>query len=232
MKRRDVPKFGSVECEQLLCWMRAGALDDTERDIAVRLITHSVLDYVRPVAAKRVGRFPTPLYSGESGTDDLIQDVLVDVLRKLNAGELDPARGVRAFVGTIVHRKVVNAIRSAKIRRTDLESAMLPPKVGAGEASDGGFFETVASSDGDAVPDRVVDHSRMYEALKRCLSALQELHRWAVLMKDEQLMTNEQIASHLGTSCKTARNWIRGGRDSVRACMSRQGFDQQWLAED
>ncbi|MGD9695756.1 MAG: RNA polymerase sigma factor [Thermoleophilia bacterium] len=146
--------------------------------------------------ARRAGRVAMPIASialgGRDAAADVVQDVVVDVLRDLR-GLRDPL-AFDAWVRRIASRRVVRAARTERLRR----SRELPI---ADDLADGG---------GES---RVLVRMSVADALRR----LPARQRVALSLRYAHDLTDAEIADALGCRPGTAASLLSRGREALRA---------------
>jgi RNA polymerase sigma-70 factor, ECF subfamily len=65
-----------------------------------------------------------------------------------------------------------------------------------------------------------LDHSGEGHDLKRCLGALREDYRNAVILAYMNGLTHEELSEQLGKPLGTIKSWVRRGLDQLKDCMS------------
>lgn len=126
--------------------------------------------------------------------EDLAQETFVELYR---AAAHYQARGsFKAFLFTIARRKMIDSYR--KRSRRPLEYI---------DPTD--FVMQQAQADSDHC-------SEIEEAFHRALSQLPENQRSAILMRQQQELSYEEIADSLGASLSAVKSWIHRARTQLR----------------
>ena len=134
----------------------------------------------------------------EAAAADLMQDVLVLVLRKLREGAVREPERLASFVLGTARQTVVDARRSGRRRARILEAFPVDLMPGVEE---------------DAEP---IDSER----LKLCLAALPERDRAVLLMTFYDDRPADAVAAELKLSAGNVRVIRHRGLDRLRACMT------------
>lgn len=132
--------------------------------------------------------------------EDALQDTLVLIWRK--AGQFDAERGSgRAWIYAILRNRCLTMIRDGS-REIATETDKLERRL-----------------DDDTVDQawQTLGHD---SDLRRCLEALQQEKREAVLMSYVLGCTHGEIAGRLGAPLGTTKTWLRRGLAALRECMS------------
>ncbi|MGF1502103.1 MAG: sigma-70 family RNA polymerase sigma factor [Paracoccaceae bacterium] len=133
--------------------------------------------------------------------EDAVQDAFVAIWRK--AGQYDPARGsARGWIYAILRNRALNMLRDGR-RET-------------GVAPD----ELESLGDQDETLTRAFERLDEQSALRRCLAALDDRKRRAVLMAYVFGYTHGEIAGRLNAPLGTAKAWLRRGLAALRECLS------------
>jgi RNA polymerase sigma-70 factor (ECF subfamily) len=134
-----------------------------------------------------------------SQSEEVAQEVLVEVWR--GASRFDAGKGsAMAWVATIAHRRAVDRVRSEQ-RSAKREQRAAPAAIAYDEVA-----ETV-----EANLDR--------ERVRRCLGALTELQRQAVILAYYGGYTYREVAGLLGVPTGTVGTRMRDGLIRLRDCL-------------
>ncbi len=132
---------------------------------------------------------------------EVTQDVMVEVWR--TAGRFRPELGsARAWVLVLAHRRAVDRVRSVRARGEREEKAALLDRTTP--------FDEVAAE---------VEERDEHAQVRRCLSALTEVQREAVLLAFYQGMTYREVARSLESPEGTVKSRLRDGLQRLRECL-------------
>jgi RNA polymerase sigma-70 factor (ECF subfamily) len=131
--------------------------------------------------------------------EDVLQDAFLQIWK--GAHTYKPQLGsARGWIYTVVRHRALSEIRKAG-REVQVEADTL---------------DTLAELAGHEHPDEHVDGV----AIARCLEALDEQKRGAIVMAYVDGYTQEQIAQRTSAPLGTVKSWIRRGLQSLKECLS------------
>ncbi|RUT32507.1 sigma-70 family RNA polymerase sigma factor [Arsenicitalea aurantiaca] len=133
--------------------------------------------------------------------EEVVQESFVTAWQR--AAQFDPERGnARAWLTTIVRNRSLNMLRDGA--RVDHH--------------DGETLEALGDRVGDAhdAYDRLPDR----DALKACLSRLDETKRRSILLCYVVGMSHGEVAAKLDAPLGTVKAWIRRGMSALQECMA------------
>ncbi|MCY0944897.1 ECF RNA polymerase sigma factor SigK [Streptomyces antarcticus] len=132
---------------------------------------------------------------------EVTQDVMIEVWR--TAGRFRPELGsAKAWVLVLAHRRAVDRVRAVRARGEREGKAALLDRTTP--------FDEVAAE---------VEEREEYAQVRRCLSALSEVQREAVLLAFYQGMTYREVARSLSSPEGTVKSRLRDGLQRLRACL-------------
>lgn len=132
---------------------------------------------------------------------EVTQDVMIEVWR--TAGRFRPELGsAKAWVLVLAHRRAVDRVRSVRARGEREEKAALLDRTTP--------FDEVAAE---------VEERDEHAQVRRCLSALSEVQREAVLLAFYQGMTYREVARSLSSPEGTVKSRLRDGLQRLRECL-------------
>lgn len=133
--------------------------------------------------------------------EEVIQDSFVAVWR--SAARFDPGRGsARGWLTTIVRNRALNVVRdSSRLELVDPQTL-----------ADLGDRDADAASAYDRLPDG--------NALRHCLSQLDDNKRRAILLAYVVGMSHGEVAGRLAAPLGTVKAWIRRGTLALQECLS------------
>ncbi|MFD3755642.1 ECF RNA polymerase sigma factor SigK [Streptomyces sp. NPDC058622] len=132
---------------------------------------------------------------------EVTQDVMIEVWR--TAGRFRPELGsAKAWVLVLAHRRAVDRVRAVRARGEREGKAALLDRTTP--------FDEVAAE---------VEEREEHARVRRCLSALSEVQREAVLLAFYQGMTYREVARSLSSPEGTVKSRLRDGLQRLRACL-------------
>lgn len=184
---------------QLKSWLAAVARGDAH---AFRLLYEAT--------SPKLFGFALRILNKRELAEDVLQESFVRVWN--SAGSYEPALAApMTWLTTIVRNKAFDSLR----RRDDAEEidaeTFDKEVMSALESREPTPFEALALS-GDA------------QALARCLSALEGLHRQAIALAYYHDLSHTEVAEQMTLPVGTVKTWIRRGLERLRRCMgTREG---------
>jgi RNA polymerase sigma-70 factor (ECF subfamily) len=157
--------------------------------------------------APRIYNLARRMLGNDADAEDVTQDVLLQVVRKL-----DTFRG-DSQIATWLHRVTVNAALAHRQKRANREKH---------EASEGvsGVLETVAPAAGvkrwDVAPDEPVLAAEQHEVIERAVGQLPEPYRDVYLLADVEGLPNSEIGEMLGLSVPAVKSRLHRARMQMR----------------
>jgi RNA polymerase sigma-70 factor (ECF subfamily) len=129
---------------------------------------------------------------------DAVHDAFLQVWR--NAASFDPARGgAEAWLLSMVRYR---ALDIARRRGREISDEDVPERI-----------------DEDPDPLARLEQSRDAEALRACLSELEEERRRVIVLAFVDGLSHSEVADRLKAPLGTVKSWIRRGLQSLRACL-------------
>jgi len=182
--------------EHLLQGLRAG--EDEAFEALIRVFGGRML-----AAARRI-------LGNEEDAQDALQEAFLSAFRKIDTFE------GQAKLGTWLHRIAINAalmkLRSRRRRREQDIGELLPNFTG-----DGHFVEAPArwseSAEGPALRHEVQD------VVRAGIDRLPENYRIAILLRDIEELSNEEVAEHLGVTVNAAKIRVHRARMALREAL-------------
>jgi RNA polymerase sigma-70 factor (ECF subfamily) len=166
-----------------------------------------------------IGRFQQPVYSlvcrlindpGDAG--DVVQDVFLKVFRSI--GSFRGQSSLKTWIYRIAVNEAHNRRRWFGRRRR--------PEVGleAGEDGEHGFLETL--HDAGRSPYDLALSAEWRAAIEKALEGLNPVFRTAVVLRDVEELSYEEIAEVLEVSLGTVKSRILRGREALRSSLAEQ----------
>ncbi len=133
---------------------------------------------------------------------DIAEDVLQEAFVKIweRSWQYDPAKGeALAWLATVTRHCALDRLRKQPRSHVAFDEAI----VAEVDAQLGQLTETMGEA-GD---------------LRRCLAALREDFRKAVVLAYVNGFTHEELAEQLGKPMGTVKSWVRRGLEQLKGCM-------------
>lgn len=130
--------------------------------------------------------------------EDVLQDAFVKIWER--SWQYDPAKGeAMAWLATVTRHTALDQMRKQPRMQVAFDEAIVDEIDG----QLGQLTETMGEA-GD---------------LRRCLSALREDYRKAVVLAYVNGLTHEELAEQFGKPMGTVKSWVRRGLEQLKACM-------------
>jgi RNA polymerase sigma-70 factor (ECF subfamily) len=126
--------------------------------------------------------------------EDLTQETFIELHRA--APRYQPQGSFQAFIFTLARRRMIDSYRKQSRRPLDFVDPATPLMQLQEEASD--------------------HKAEIEEAFHRALATLSENQRNAILMRQQQELSYEEIAQALGASVSAVKTWIHRARTHLR----------------
>jgi RNA polymerase sigma-70 factor (ECF subfamily) len=164
--------------------------------------------------APRVYNLARRMLGNDADAEDVTQDVLLQVVRKL-----DTFRGESAFP-TWLHRVAVNAALAHRRKRAAREQhrAAGPVETYLEDGSEHHYHP--AAKPWSAAPDRPVLDAEMQALVERAIAGLPETYRDVFVLADVEQMPNAEIADGLGLSVAAVKSRLHRARLMMRDALS------------
>ncbi len=184
-----------LQAEQAVLLRRAAAGDSAAFEALV--MPHERMMYA---LALRLCREP-------EDAKDCLQEAMLRIYRSLGAFRGDSS------LSTWIYRIVNNVCLDSHRRK----------KVRAAESLDELSEEGWNPMDGQPGPERSLENKMLREALKRGIKALPDGIRQAVIMRDVNGLSYEEISESLGINIGTVKSRINRGREKLRNYLQSTG---------
>lgn len=179
----------------------------------------SALTTVAPLTPEQIFRDHAPrvynlarrMLGNDADAEDVTQDVLLQVVRKL-----DTFRG-DANLTTWLHRITVNAALAHRRKRATREQReVLDPLE---KFTDNGYHAH-AVKPWTATPDNIAQKRETTELIEKAILDLPELYRDVYLLADVEGMQNQEIGDLLGLSLPAVKSRLHRGRLLMRDALA------------
>jgi RNA polymerase sigma-70 factor (ECF subfamily) len=162
--------------------------------------------------APRVYNLARRMLGNDADAEDVTQDVLLQVVRKL-----DTFRGESAFP-TWLHRVTVNAALAHRRKRgTRLAHHSGEPLEAV---LDDGYESTGSGRPWSVSPDQPVLDAETHELIERAIAKLPETYRDVYVLADVETLPNAEIAEMLGLSVPAVKSRLHRARLMMRDALS------------
>ncbi|WP_020469743.1 RNA polymerase sigma factor [Zavarzinella formosa] len=160
----------------------------------------------------RVYNLARRMLNNDADAEDATQDVLLQVVRKL-----DTFRGDAAFT-TWLHRVTVNAALAVRRKRNRREEHRVhdPLENFTEEGQHSGFVRPWPK-----LPDNMVLDSEQHQLIEEAIGKLPETYRDVFVLADVQQLPNAEIAESLGLSLSAVKSRLHRARLMMRDALSR-----------
>ena len=158
--------------------------------------------------APRVYNLARRMLGNDADAEDVTQDVLLQVVRKL-----DTFRG-ESNVTTWLHRVTVNAALAHRRKRANREHREAHDPLDL--FTEHGYHARSVKP-WSATPDRLALKRETTELIEKAISELPELYRDVYVLADVEGMANQDIGEMLGLSLAAVKSRLHRGRLLMRA---------------
>ena len=161
--------------------------------------------------APRIYNLARRLLANEADVEDVVQDVLLQVVRKL-----DSFRG-QCELTTWLHRVTVNAALLHRRKR----APQLAREVSAplGDVADHGRPASAAQAARN-LPERQAEARELRQLIERAISQLPEMYRDAFVLSDVEGLPNAEIGLALGLSLPAVKSRLHRARLLLRDALA------------
>ncbi|MCX7701563.1 MAG: sigma-70 family RNA polymerase sigma factor [Gemmataceae bacterium] len=157
--------------------------------------------------APRIYHLARRILGNEADAQDVTQDVMLQVLRKL-----DTFRGDSSFP-TWLHRVTVNAALAHRRRKAARHEQEAPETVE--KSSDDGLLPR-SLKPWTARPDEAMLNAEQQAVVEKAISELPEMYRDVFVLADVQQMSNAEIADLLNLSIPAVKSRLHRARMMMR----------------
>jgi RNA polymerase sigma-70 factor, ECF subfamily len=162
--------------------------------------------------APRVYNLARRMLGNDADAEDVTQDVLLQVVRKL-----DTFRG-EAALPTWLHRVTVNAALAARRKRSRREEGRVSDPLDS--FTDDGHH-TRQIHPWPRLPDMLALDREQKERIEKGIAGLPETYRDVFVLADVQMLPNFEIAKMLGLSVPAVKSRLHRARLMMRDALSR-----------
>jgi len=174
-----------------------------ERPLTPELVFREYVPRIYALARRMLGN--------DADAEDVTQDVLVQVVRKLNT-----FRG-EAQLGTWLHRVTVNAALAHRAKRASRQ------KHETTEVEDTTFDAAVLTSPvkrWQTLPEEPILTAEQAEIIEKAIQQLPEPYRDVYVLADVEHLSNAEIAERLGLSVAAVKSRLHRARLRMRAALA------------
>jgi RNA polymerase sigma-70 factor, ECF subfamily len=187
-------------------WNTAKQAATTDEDPTPRLTPEHVFHNY----AGRVYNLARRMLEHEADAEDVTQEVLLQVVRKLETFRGD------AELSTWLHRITVNAVlahRRKRAVRAEVQTASpLESLADGGDGASAGKFP--------ATPDSQALRRETRQMIERAIAALPAIYRDVLVLSDVEQFTNPQIGEMLGLSLPAVKSRLHRARQLMRSALA------------
>jgi RNA polymerase sigma-70 factor (ECF subfamily) len=161
--------------------------------------------------APRVYNLARRMLGNDADAEDVTQEVLLQVVRKL-----DTFRG-ESNLTTWLHRVTVNAALAHRRKRANREHREVPDPLER-FADNGHYLRSVKPW--SATPDRLALKRETTELIEKAIVELPELYRDVYVLADVEGLPNQEIGDMLGLSLPAVKSRLHRGRLLMRDALA------------
>ena len=188
----------------------------------LRLVEHlrrgdaAALETLMERYGSRVYRLAHGITRNEADAEEVVQDVFLSLFRKIDMFE------GRAALGTWIYRVAANAaLIKRRGKRFELEVPLeeqLPTFLADGHREGDRAW---VLADWSSTPEEKLLSTETRLALNRALDALPDHYRAALVLRDVEGLSNEEVAETLGESVPTVKSRLHRARMALREQVTR-----------
>jgi RNA polymerase sigma-70 factor (ECF subfamily) len=164
----------------------------------------------------RVYRLAYGITRNASDAEEVVQDVFLTVVRKIDAFE------ARSALGTWIHRVTTNtALNKRRGKRSEVETSLeeLLPAYKEDGHRDG--ERSFVLADWSALPDEALLSREGRREIARALDALPAAHRAVLVLRNVEGLSSEEAADALGESVSAVKSRLHRARMALREQLTR-----------
>jgi RNA polymerase sigma-70 factor (ECF subfamily) len=154
------------------------------------------------------------------GPDDILQEVYLDVIRRIDYFEEHGQGSFLNWVLTILDHKLVDAWRVAHCQARDIDREVTVA-AGNGVSSYWDLLDHLYADSG--TPSRVIRREEAFSALLTCITDLSETHRQVIRLRFLNGLSVDQVAARLGKSKAAVVALTKRALEALRAAMDQLG---------
>jgi RNA polymerase sigma-70 factor (ECF subfamily) len=154
----------------------------------------------------RIYRLALRMLGNETDAEDITQEVLLQVVRKL-----DTFRG-DSSLGTWLHRVTTNAVLAHRRKQATLRECQsgISPEIPATESTDAGVNRRADC------PEEQAQGRELSRLIEEATASLPEMYREVFLLSDVEGLTNAEVADLLGLSLSAVKSRLHRARHLLR----------------
>ncbi|MCI0640357.1 MAG: sigma-70 family RNA polymerase sigma factor [Gemmataceae bacterium] len=159
----------------------------------------------------RVYNLARRMLGNDADAEDVTQDVLLQVVRKL-----DTFRG-EANLSTWLHRVTVNAALAHRRKRATRELREIPDPL---ELFTENGYHSQSPKPWSATPDLLAQNKETTELIEKAITELPEIYRDVYVLSDVEGVPNAQIGEMLGLTLPAVKSRLHRGRLLMRNALA------------
>lgn len=178
------------------------------RDLAPKPAANWSVEQIYHAHHRRVYGLALRLLGNEADAEDVAQEVLLQVVRKL-----DTFRG-HCALPTWLYSVTLNAVRHLHRKRGDARKRRVTIEASGGDLSGG------SACDIKSAPDRLALDKELSRCIERAIARLPREYRAVYVAADVDGLAIEEISARLGLSQAAVKSRLHRGRTRLRAILS------------
>ena len=197
---------------QMEAWVAAAQKGD-------RLALAKLLTTCHPQMRSWAASGMDPAVKARCGPDDILQDVYLDIARKIDQFENRGPGSFLSWARGILNHKLVDAQRAARAQVRDIRR-----EVRAEAAPDDSYWNLLDHVYAESgTPSRVVRRDEALRALLSCLAELSEPHCQVIRWRFLEGLSVEQVATRMGKTPAAVVALSKRALEALRKSMDRLG---------
>lgn len=165
--------------------------------------------YQRPILT-----FVARMVGDGATADDLAQEVFLRAWRHL--GDYDPSRKFSSWIFKIAHNRTIDQLRRQKLRFT--------LSLDGGDDEDGSAIEVAAPEEATS-PLRRAESAELQRLVQESIASLRPSYREILLLRFEQSLQYDEIATVLGIALGTVKVQLHRARKALARELQRRGVE-------
>jgi RNA polymerase sigma-70 factor (ECF subfamily) len=158
--------------------------------------------------------------------DDILQDAYCEAFRSIRTFQPKSDRAFFRWLETIAEHQLIDMARTQRAKKRGGEHRKSSNTAPGGDESYVDLFNQL--SGGSSTPSRIVAREEAVKALKVQLASLPEDYRQAILLREIEGLSRQEVARRMGRSEDEVRGLLYRARNQLRNAM---GNSSLWFSK-